>query len=223
MINIEIVDSTIKSTYESLEEEIIHLKKEKELLEEQVKDLSRKAFYDQLTGLESRLALDEKMGRYFKRICEKIYTPERRREILKDEESLVFAIFDIDKFKDVNDAFGHEVGDKVLRAVAEKIKGITRDSDIVARWGGEEIVVVFSGATLRGAESKANLIREKVSEIKIDEEPGLKVTISAGLAHSSGFKKEEDLFKAADKALYESKQNGRNRVTAYSETSDKFF
>ena len=198
-----------------MEEEKIILEEANRLLVNKVEDLNRKAFYDQLTQLKSRLALDEEMEIYFNRIYTESHEPERRQE--KEENgNLVFAIFDIDKFKAVNDTFGHQMGDVVLKAVAETISSCVRDTDIVARWGGEEMVVVFPETTLEGAELKANLIRQKISEIKFEEEPGLKVTISVGLAHSSDFKNKEDLFKAADKALYKSKETGRNRVAVYS-------
>jgi len=207
-------------TGESSEEKVTRLEKENlEFKAENaaLREANRQTLYDYLTGLKTRRALDEEMNIYFNRIYAENYAPERRHEATEDKENLVLAIFDIDKFKKVNDTFGHQMGDAVLKMVAKIINSCVRDSDIVARWGGEEIVIVFPGTSLEGAKSKANLIRQKISEIKFENNPELKVTISAGLAHSSDFENKEDLFKAADKALYESKNSGRNKVTAHSE------
>lgn len=209
---------------ETLEEEIARLKKEKEMLEEahrllieENEELVKKAYFDRLTGMMSRLAFDEEMERRSPYIFKKHYDPERRETEGEKQENIVLAIFDIDKFKSVNDTFGHEAGDVVLREVAQTILFYTRKTDMVARWGGEEMVVSFDGATLEGAELKANFIRQKISEIVFNKFPNLRVTISAGLANSTEFGDMNSFFKAADEALYQSKNTGRNKVTVHKE------
>ncbi len=212
----------------ALEERISKLEMEKSVLEEahaglveQVETLSKLAYLDLLTGLKSRLAFDNEIKIYFDRIYKESHIPEQRKEGMESNESLVFVIFDIDKFKTVNDTLGHQAGDVVLRKVAKQIKGFTRGTDIVARWGGEEIVVAFIGMTPKEAEVKTDFIRKRIAKLEFDEYPDLRVTISAGLAHSVDFKNSKDLFKAADDALYLSKDGGRDKVTVHKPTEIK--
>lgn len=228
--------STILAQPETLEEKVARLEAENESLKaenakliekneildeankdllEQVEDLSKKSYFDELTGLMSRRAFDEEMARRGPNILKKP-TPKDRQEDQEEPENVVFVIFDIDHFKKVNDTRGHNAGDVVLYEVAQTIRQYVRRSDMVARWGGEEMVVAFDGATLDGAKWKANFIRQKVEALNFDEYPDLHVTISGGLANSTDFRDTESFFRAADSALYESKNNGRNQITVFS-------
>lgn len=227
--NMSLETSTIPAAAETLEEKVARLeaentelKTQNEILLEanddllaQVEDLSKKSYFDELTGLMSRRAFDEEMAMRGPNILKKS-PPKDRQEDKEEPENVVFVIFDIDHFKRVNDKLGHDAGDVVLRAVAQTIRRYVRRSDMVARWGGEEMVVAFDGATLDGARWKANFIREKVKELLFAQYPGLKVTISGGLANSADFRDMTNLFKAADRALYESKENGRDQITVFS-------
>lgn len=215
---------TPEEKIERLEAENSKLREQNEILEEahthlinQNEELSKKSYFDELTGLMSRRALDEEMARRGPYIFKKSNNPERRSDDGEEKENIILVIFDIDHFKDVNDKRGHKAGDLVLQRVAQTVRQHVRRTDMVARWGGEEMVVAFDGAKPEGAEFKANFIREKVAALKFEEFPDLRVTISAGLANSTDFSEMESFFKAADSALYQSKRNGRNRVTAYSQ------
>jgi diguanylate cyclase (GGDEF)-like protein len=126
-------------------------------------------------------------------------------------------MIDIDRFKLVNDTHGHAIGDQVLRTVAERIKGTLRSIDILGRTGGEEFAVLLPGTTREAASlSLAERIRHAVADEPIHTEAGpVEVTISLGVA-SAGPGREDlpALLKAADAALYEAKQGGRNRVAS---------
>ncbi len=123
---------------------------------------------------------------------------------------------DVDNFKAVNDTYGHSVGDEVLIAVADRLQGNLRNFDTVARWGGEEFVVVMPEAEERVALAVAERLRRKIGEkpIKVQHDVGeLTVTVSVGVALASDdLGTPDDLLRAADAAMYEAKRQGRNRV-----------
>lgn len=122
---------------------------------------------------------------------------------------------DLDHFKQVNDVWGHEVGNQVLKLTARLIKQVTRQLDIQCRYGGEEFVVILPSTTLLLASQVAERLRQKIAESEIfTEEQSFKVTASIGLsvrlAHEKGTA--SDLIKAADDCLYQAKSAGRNQV-----------
>lgn len=120
-------------------------------------------------------------------------------------------VFDLDNFKQINDNYGHTVGDMVLKSVAETVKKLLRRSDLFVRWGGEEFVVVLPYTDLNGAIKVAEKLRKAIEDLKFSIE-GLKVTASFGVTE---IKQGEDFLKAlgrADKALYEAKKKRKNRI-----------
>ena len=144
------------------------------------------------------------------------------KEISKSERKqrkVSLLILDIDHFKHFNDTYGHPVGDKVLKIVATTIRKLIRTTDLVARYGGEEFVVVLDEANIEDARMSAERIRAGIEAIEVPHEDKiLKVCVSVGCAifPLDGSIKAE-LIENADKALYHSKENGRNRVTMYCE------
>ena len=124
-------------------------------------------------------------------------------------------ILDLDHFKQVNDTHGHDVGDEVLRAVADCLKDLTRYHDIVARLGGEEFAVVAPNMDDEMMMRFAERIRKAISGLSImSGNVRLKVTTSVGIAVWDCKESAESLFRRADQHLYEAKKGGRNRVSA---------
>jgi diguanylate cyclase (GGDEF)-like protein len=117
-------------------------------------------------------------------------------------------MLDIDKFKSVNDTFGHKAGDIVLRNVAGAVTGRVREEDTVARWGGEEIAVLLRGA----GETEAAKIAE---ELRISIENGGQVTASFGVAEIDPALTLEENIDRADQAMYQAKEGGRNQTVIY--------
>ena len=130
-------------------------------------------------------------------------------------------MLDIDHFKNVNDTFGHDMGDEVLKCVADTLDKTRRDSDIVARYGGEEFIVFLNNADARGAQIAAERIRKAVEDAVIMAgDTRVPVTISLGITNTQS----GDIFamtKEADIALYHSKENGRNQATLFTEDMRK--
>jgi len=123
---------------------------------------------------------------------------------------------DIDHFKDVNDQYGHDMGDKVLWAVSRNMSTVVRSSDIVGRWGGEEFVGVILNVDSRQLYLVAEKIRSEIEKTRIEENShSVNVTVSIGgtLADSDCTLDKVGLLKKADVLLYQSKVAGRNRVT----------
>jgi diguanylate cyclase (GGDEF)-like protein len=162
----------------------------------------RAALFDALTGLRNRRWLDQMLPRFVARSA-------------RGGQPLSLLVIDIDHFKRFNDSFGHKAGDRVLAVTARVLVENVRPGDHVARFGGEEIVVVLPNTDAKGAWVVAQRLREKVAATRISLSDGgdlPTVTISVGLAESGPSQRPEQLFDAADAAMYRAKQNGRNRV-----------
>lgn len=123
---------------------------------------------------------------------------------------LSLIMYDLDYFKRVNDSFGHDAGDEVLRAVTDVVKGNTRTVDVVARWGGEEFMVLMPQSNLAAARSAAEKLRQAVAEHRFDKVNT--VTVSFGVTEFVPQDDSNTLLKRVDDALYLAKANGRNRV-----------
>lgn len=121
------------------------------------------------------------------------------------------AIYDVDRFKNINDSMGHAIGDRVLVDLTERVRSATRDTDKLARWGGEEFLLIFPQTTLDSAVVATEKIRELVSESDFSYS-GHGVTISAGLAEYYSGDSVDQLLERADRGLYLAKNAGRNRV-----------
>jgi diguanylate cyclase (GGDEF)-like protein len=155
----------------------------------------RMAQTDRLTGIANRRGIEREIKHEMLRL--------RRYET-----PLAFAMFDIDHFKHVNDTHGHSVGDDVLREVARIIAGSLRDTDLVARWGGEEFLLVLPETTGEGARLCADRIRLAVAGAALP----VPVTVSAGIHQASPGESLTEILNRTDKQLYQAKNSGRNRV-----------
>jgi diguanylate cyclase (GGDEF)-like protein len=168
------------------------------------RQLQQRAIQDELTGLYNRRFLE---GHLQKQLA----------MASRYAQPLAVLMVDIDLFKTINDRFGHDAGDLVLRSFSSSLSRTIRASDVVARWGGEEFVVVLPSTIGRAAKALAEKIRKSVEELSFEEQvPGLSgITVSIGTAaYPDDGTTEEVLLKSADLALYRAKQRGRNRVEA---------
>jgi diguanylate cyclase (GGDEF)-like protein len=127
---------------------------------------------------------------------------------LEAGQALAIALFDIDHFKQVNDRYGHAVGDEVLQRVAALAEGAVRDRDVVGRLGGEEFAVLMPGASLDAAARIGERLRKTCAEAF--HPPGIPVTVSVGVSAVEGAATASDLLREADMALYRAKFDGRN-------------
>jgi diguanylate cyclase (GGDEF)-like protein len=152
---------------------------------------------DQLTGMLNRHGLSE-------------YLEKNYNETSQQAASLI--IIDIDYFKRINDAHGHDGGDIVLREVANIIRQNIRSKDTAARWGGEEFVVLLPHTEIEDARAVAEELRSQVAKAVFDMPPISQVTISAGVGMINGDEPFHMLFRRVDIALYQAKAQGRNRV-----------
>jgi two-component system cell cycle response regulator len=175
-----------------------------------VHKLETLATTDGLTGLSNKRAMLDSAG-------QKIAASARF------DRKLALLVTDIDHFKKVNDTYGHDVGDVVIRGLADILKRQKRTTDLVARFGGEEFVTLCEQTDEKGAMLLAERIREELSKTTFRTAQGvLSVTCSIGVAifpEAGG--DWESLFKAADEALYVSKRSGRNRCTAWRASSSR--
>lgn len=180
-----------------------------ELLEEngrlkrRVQDLMRETSIDTLTGLYNRNWFNTHLAEV--QAISRIHNQE-----------FGIAVIDIDHFKVVNDTWGHQAGDYVLQEVSKALKNVTRQNETVARFGGEEFVLLLEDTHRNGMQIVGERLRKRVEETVIEFGGNvIPVTVSVGLAHghpteNDSFK--EELFARADAALYEAKHNGRNQV-----------
>jgi diguanylate cyclase (GGDEF)-like protein len=132
-------------------------------------------------------------------------------------DPLSIIIFDIDDFKSINDQFGHSAGDYVLSEIPKALKGVTRQHDHIGRFGGDEFLIVLRNTSLSNACRIAERIKSKVEKrtFRHDDEE-FHLTVSLGVASAdSSTQSAENLFKAADRANYNAKKEGGNRVSAY--------
>jgi diguanylate cyclase (GGDEF)-like protein len=130
-------------------------------------------------------------------------------------ESVSILSIDVDHFKKYNDNHGHDAGDMVLRAVGQCLDGLFRNEDVPCRFGGEEFVVILSGANAEVAARRAEQLRSKVEGIAVHyfEKDLPRITVSIGVAvFPQAGDTPQDILKGADEALYRAKENGRNRV-----------
>lgn len=166
-------------------------------------ELERLAMYDPLTATLNRRA----------------FMLEYEREVsrcTREKTGLALALFDLDRFKDVNDSHGHLVGDQVLRSVADRLRASLRGHDVLARYGGEEFALLMPGADAPAALAAAERARLAVGARPIEAgRLAIALTVSAGVAvYAVNGADWESLLRSADAALYEAKRGGRNRVFA---------
>lgn len=162
-------------------------------------ELEKIANIDGLTGLYNRRWMNE----FFKRQINRAKS---------DKKPLVLMLADLDHFKNVNDQYGHVVGDEVLSAVASVLPHQFRPTDLLARFGGEEFAMILPNTDLTQATQIAERVRTAIASTRVEFYPKIQLTLSLGLASLTPKDDMNNLLTRADHALYQAKENGRNRV-----------
>ncbi|NMA66906.1 MAG: diguanylate cyclase [Clostridiaceae bacterium] len=182
---------------------IIQQNQKKKSLEKQREDLEKLAFEDALTGLYNRHYMEKKL----------------KKELKAKSGNLISSLilFDIDYFKRINDTYGHDQGDLLLKEIARLTKRSIRDQDIAGRYGGDEFFILLPGVSGEDANIVAERIRKDVENLRIRlNGKGEQITISVGVSTFVKGKEQElntqDWIRRTDKALYQAKKAGRNRV-----------
>jgi diguanylate cyclase len=188
----------------TLQDRLDARRKEIEKLQQEVSLAREQSLADELTGLINRRGFEMSLAACL-----------AAEESLSQGLCLLFA--DIDHFKQVNDTYGHLMGDKVLRAVAQILKANVKGKDTAARFGGEEFVVLLPETSINGAISLAEKIRSTIERSRIrrtdTQQEMAQVTVSFGIASYCAGESPDDFVSRVDAALYASKTQGRNRVT----------
>jgi len=169
------------------------------LLQQQIGQLRHAASTDPLTGAYNRRSLDLCLSRF-------------------EQEGKFFSVLavDIDHFKQVNDRFGHEAGDKALVSLCQKMSELSREQDIVARTGGEEFVLVLPNTPKEHALAMAERLRSSVAEMMLEQIGTIRISVGVASFHQNSHTPKQVL-KQADQALYQAKRHGRNRCVLYQE------
>ncbi|VAW74303.1 hypothetical protein MNBD_GAMMA15-2599 [hydrothermal vent metagenome] len=177
-----------------------------DVLRAELDRVRQEAIKDPLTGLANRRAFDERLA-------------DSLDDSLQQLKKICLLMVDIDHFKQINDKHGHQIGDKILQYVASVLKKNFKGKDLVARFGGDEFAVIVENAPIAGVKRVAETICEQIHESTLKRtdtgEPLGTVTVSIGCDCLKPDDKPADVVKRADKALYDAKQNGRNRVELY--------
>jgi diguanylate cyclase len=165
-----------------------------------IEEQRKKAMHDALTGLPNREAYQQRLEQEVNRLQ-------------RYGNKLSLMVCDIDLFKRINDNYGHLAGDKVLKIIAKSLQVNLRDSDFIARFGGEEFVALMPETSKEEAKIVAEKLRKKVesSPFNFKKEP-VQITVSFGISEFGEGDSATDVFERADKALYKAKENGRNQV-----------
>lgn len=196
---LHLANETMRSTMHALELSRVQIEQKNE-------DLEYLATRDPLTGCLNRRAFFDRAAPIF-------------QKQLQEAHNIACIMTDIDLFKNVNDTYGHAVGDKVIAAVAHTLAAHLRENDLLCRYGGEEFCIVLPGSSEDRAMEIAERLRSQVEEhcgANILASGDLRITSSFGIASlKSGAEDLSELIESADFALYTSKQNGRNRVTLW--------
>lgn len=169
-----------------------------QVLRKELEQSQRDAFYDALTNLYNRRYLDEEI------------------KTIQHDQNVCLIMIDIDYFKDINDRYGHQMGDRVLKAVAKRIEEKCQPNALPFRFGGEEFAVLMRSSQLSQAIHQAEVIRQAIEKVSVYDRRRNRsidgITASFGVSNFQQDMRRSDLLEQADRQLYEAKRLGRNRV-----------
>lgn len=193
-------EAVLTNQLADMQNKLNEMEKLAETAQHAIEEQRRKAMHDALTGLPNREA-------YQQRLEQEVHRLQRYGN------KLSLMVCDIDLFKRINDNYGHLAGDKVLKIIAKSLQINLRDSDFIARFGGEEFVALMPETSKEDAKLVAEKLRNKIesSPFNFKKEP-VQITVSFGISEFSEGDSANDVFERADKALYKAKENGRNQV-----------
>lgn len=184
---------------EQMSQRIRELERSAQAMEATIRHEQALASTDPLTGVANRLVFEQHMAH----ACLQAAQNGTRHSLL---------VLDIDRFKQINDNFGHAAGDRALRIVAEQLRAGMRSDDLLARYGGEEFAVVLAGAGAEGAMRVAEALRKRIENLGFHgQQRPVRITLSGGVTVLRPDDTPESAFERADSALYRAKRNGRNR------------
>ena len=176
------------------------------MFEEEKRILQNRINFDKLTGVFSRSAAEDILNIRFE-------------QFKKDGYSPILMLIDIDNFKEINDNYGHECGDRYLKLVAQNVKAWVREQDLVFRYGGDEFIVLYDGVKLENAEIIANSLINNVHLVEeFCKNESTQVSISIGISKfNENDQNFQEAINRADKALYEAKRNGKDQAKLFIE------
>jgi diguanylate cyclase len=190
----------MQASNEQMRARIVELEAKANQLNDQLKDEQRLSSVDALTNIPNRLAYEQRLG-------------EELERWKRFKQPTCLAVFDVDHFKRINDTYGHRAGDRVLRAVADRLAARIRRTDFIARYGGEEFVLLLPGTPIQNALGLLEDLRRSIASVGFHYRgTPIAITVSGGVTEFTPNDTAARAFDRADKALYQAKQNGRNRV-----------
>ncbi|MBQ9035654.1 MAG: sensor domain-containing diguanylate cyclase [Alphaproteobacteria bacterium] len=175
-------------------------------------------------GLQAQADKDPLTMAWNRRYFEKL-VPENIKECIRKSQNFSLLLLDADKFKNINDTYGHKLGDKVLIELADICRTSLRTDDIVARFGGEEFVVFLNNTDTDSALKVAERLRQNIENTSVDDDNGnaVRFTVSIGVVSSEKTSSLDILLRQVDDAMYLAKKRGRNQVALYDEEDAKVF
>jgi diguanylate cyclase (GGDEF)-like protein len=188
---------------DSLNQNLSRMKKEVDQVHEKRKALEKEVLIDSLTGVANRRALKE-------RLKNETYRYQRYNQVFS------LLVFDLDRFKSINDQYGHWAGDRCLKEIVKRIKPMLRETDLIGRWGGDEFLMIFPATCLESAVTVAERLRKMIQNTRfVYQKQEIGLTISIGVTQiKEADQTIEMVFNRADKAMYRSKKAGGNTVSS---------
>jgi diguanylate cyclase len=206
----ELSNATTRSS--ALEANFLKTTKDLDQIKDSLKLAEQHSNTDALTGLANRRSLEA-------------FLRSAQITAMETGNPLSILMIDIDHFKQFNDGFGHQIGDQVLRLVAEVLQENVRECDLAARYGGEELMAILPGATLDACAGVAERIRRRISEARLTRrttgEELTNITVSIGVAQFRMAESAGGMIERCDRALYQAKRSGRNRVIKETKSDDE--